>query len=167
MPAIRKEVPADAPTIEAVVVAAFQSAEHSNGTEHCIVRALRDAGQLTLSLVAEEGGEVVGYVAVSPVIVSDGTPNWYSLGPVSVAPERQGQGLGTALVNAALGELRKLDAAGCVVLGDPSYYARFGFRHEETLVLSGVPADYFQAIALGGSVPSGQVTYHPAFAATA
>ena len=164
---IRKEVPVDAPTIEAVVIAAFQSAEHSSGTEHCIIRALRDAGQLTLSLVAEECGEVMGHVAVSPVTISDGTPGWYGLGPVSVAPERQGQGLGTVLVNAALDELRELDAAGCVVLGEPTYYARFGFRPEEVLVLSGAPAEYFQAITLGDRVPSGQVSYHASFAATA
>lgn len=166
MPHIREEAPADAAGIEAVVVAAFRSSEHSSGTEHCIVRALRDADRLTLSLVAEERGHVVGHVAVSPVTVSDGSPGWYGLGPVSVAPERQGQGLGTALVTAALDGLRRLDAAGCVVLGDPAYYARFGFRREEALVLPEVPAEYFQAIGLRGGVPSGQIAYHAAFTAT-
>lgn len=167
MHAIRRETTADTSAIEAVTVAAFRYAEHSSGTEHCIVRALRNARQLVVSLVAEERSEVVGHVAVSPVTISDGTAGWYGLGPVSVLPERQGQGLGTALVTRALEALDALGAAGCVVLGDPGYYARFGFRQEPDLVLPGVPAQYFQAIALRGAVPSGQVTYHTSFAATA
>lgn len=82
-------------------------------------------------------------------------------------PEWQGRGLGVALVNAMLVELRKLGAAGCVVPGEPAYYARFGFRQEERLVLSGVPPRYFQAMELRGVVPCGEVTYHPSFAAGA
>lgn len=109
----------------------------------------------------------MGHVAVSPVAISDGTAHWYVLGPVSVIPERQGQGLGTRLVTSALSELRALGAAGCVVLGKPTYYARFGFGPEPGLVLPGVPARYFQALALGGAVPSGQVAYHASFEAGA
>lgn len=124
---IRKEVPADVSAIEAVTVAAFRSAENSSGTEQHIVAALREGGELVISLVAEEHGQVVGHIAVSPVTISDGAANWYGLGPVSVVPERQAQGVGTLLVTRALEELRSLGAAGCVVLGEPSYYARFGF----------------------------------------
>lgn len=164
---IRKEVSADIPSIEAVTVAAFRSAEHSSGTEQHIVAALRNAGQLSVSLVAEDRGQVVGHVAVSPVTISDGTANWYGLGPVSVIPEHQGQGLGSMLVTNALSELRTLGAAGCVVLGEPGYYARFGFIPEPGLVLPGVPARYFQAIVLQGVAPSGQVAYHGSFEATA
>lgn len=164
---IRKEVPADISAIEAVTVAAFRSAEHSSGTEQHIVAALRDAGQLVVSLVAEDDGEVVGHVAASPVSISDGTANWYGLGPVSVVPERQDQGLGGLLVTSALRELRTLGAAGCVVLGEPSYYARFGFRPDPDLVLPGVPPQYFQLIALEGAAPCGQVAYHASFEATA
>lgn len=164
---IRNESSADAHAIEAVTVAAFRSAEHSSGTEQHIVRALRDAGQLVVSLVAEEHGQLVGHVAVSPVTLSDGTAGWYGLGPVSVLPEHQGRGLGTRLVARALTELRTLEAAGCVVLGDPGYYARLGFRPEPGLVLPGVPAQYFQAIAFHDAVPSGRVTYHASFDATA
>ena len=108
MPDIRKEAPVDASSVEAVTVAAFRSAEHSSGTEHCIVRALREAGQLVVSLIAEEHGEVVGHVAVSPVTISDGASGWYGLGPVSVLPERQGQGLWTALVTTTLDELAQV-----------------------------------------------------------
>jgi len=164
---IRKEVPTDISAIEAVTVAAFLSAEHSSGTEQHIVAALRDADQLVVSLVAEDHGQVVGHVAVSPVTISDGTTNWYGLGPVSVIPERQGQGLGTLLVTSALRELRTLRAAGCVVLGEPSYYARFGFKPDPGLLLPGVPTQYFQAVALQDAAPSGQVGYHAAFEAAA
>lgn len=161
---VRKEIPADIPAIEAVTTAAFRFAEHSSGTEQYIVAALRDAGQLAISLVAEDRGRVVGHVAASPVTLSNGTPDWYGLGPVSVVPRHQAQGVGTLLVTGALRALRALGAAGCVVLGDPGYYARFGFRPEPGLVLPDVPAQYFQAIALQGTVPSGQATYHATFA---
>ena len=63
----------------------------------------------------------------------------------------------------ALEEMRALGAAGCVVLGDPSYYSRFGFKLEPSLVLPGVPSEYFQAIAFDGSLPSGIVSYHESF----
>jgi len=106
-------------------------------------------------------------VAVSPVTVSGGVVGWYGLGPVSVAPTCQGRGVGRALVERALAELRAQGAAGCVVLGEPVYYARFGFVAEPALVLAGVPAEYFQALAFIGPPPSGTVAYQPAFAATA
>lgn len=162
---IRKEVPADTAAIEAVTIAAFQSAAHSNHAEHYIVRALRSSGQLTASLVAEINGSIVGHVAVSPVTISDGAAQWYGLGPISVTPERQGQRVGTQLMEHALAELRTLGAAGCVVLGEPGYYSRFGFNAEPSLVLPGVPAEYFQAISFNGSSPAGTVSYHDSFAA--
>lgn len=164
---IRKEGSTDIPAIEAVTIAAFRSTEHSSGTEQHILAALRGSGQLVVSLVAEDRGQVVGHVAASPVTISDGTANWYGLGPVSVVPERQDQGLGTLLVTSALTELRALGAAGCVVLGEPTYYSRFGFKRERGLVLPGVPPQYFQAIVLQGTTPCGQVSYHVSFEATA
>ncbi|MGK4002434.1 N-acetyltransferase [Sorangium sp. So ce1036] len=160
---IRDEEPSEAGAIEAMTVAVFRGATHGSHTEHFIVNALREAGQLVLSLVAEVDGAIVGHVAVSPVSISDGAEGWYGLGPISVAPDRQGQGIGSQLMKRALAELRRLGAAGCVVLGDPSYYGRFGFKAEPTLVLPDVPPEYFQAIALRGAVPSGRVSYHPAF----
>lgn len=66
-----------------------------------------------------------------------------------------------------LAELRALGAAGCVVLGEPGYYSRFGFNAEPSLVLPGVPAEYFQAISFNGSLPTGVVSYHDSFAAKA
>ncbi len=91
---IRSETPADIPAIFALTEAAFASLEISSHTEQFIVDALRAAGALTLSLVAEQDGRVVGHIAFSPVNFSDGTEGWYGLGPVSVAPEFQGQGDG-------------------------------------------------------------------------
>lgn len=167
MMTIRKETTSDASAIEAVTVAAFRDAAHASHTEHFIIRALRDSGQLIVSLVAVDEGLIVGHVAVSPVTISDGSSGWYGLAPISVDPDRQRQGVGSLLMKGALEELRALGAAGCVVLGDPGYYSRFGFRAEPALVLPGVPAEYFQAISFGGDLPPGHVTYGESFEATA
>lgn len=95
---IRPETSADTAAIEAVTVAAFLNAEHTSHTEQLIVEGLRKAGALTVSLVAEDHGEIVGNVAVSPVVISDGTAGWYGLGPLSVKQEFQKRGIGSKLV---------------------------------------------------------------------
>ena len=161
----RRESASDAAAIEAVTVAAFKCAPHADHTEQFIVRALRASGALSLSLVAEENDQVIGHVAVSPVTISDGSPDWYGLGPISVLPQHQGKGVGTQLMEQALIDLRELGAAGCVVLGDPTFYSRFGFADEPSLVLPGVPSEYFQAISFTGPLPVGTVSYHDAFSA--
>lgn len=162
---IRPETPADITAIDKVTQAAFLHAPHTSHTEHRIVDALRAAGRLSVSLVAvdREQEAVIGHVAASPVVFSGGEHGWYGLGPVSVAPTQQGQGIGTRLVEQALAALRAMSAAGCVVLGDPGYYGRFGFRAEASLVLPGVPPEYFQALAFSGAVPPGMVSYDAAF----
>ncbi len=149
---MRNEAPSDAHAIEALTAAAFLEAPHSSHTEQFIVNALRRAGQLSVSLVAQDGDRIVGHVAVSPVRISDGTTGWYGLGPISVAPE-------------ALAALRGIGAAGCVVLGDPGYYGRFGFAATPALVYPGVPPQYFQALCFSGPMPAGTVAYHAAFEA--
>lgn len=164
---IRAELSDDARAIEQVTIRAFQSAPHTDHTEQFIVRELRAAHSLTVSLVAEHGGQIVGHVAVSPVTISDGSLHWFGLGPISVVPEFQGQGVGTELMNAALAALRALSVQGCVVLGDPRYYQRFGFNPVPGLVLPGVPGEYFQAMSIGGRLPQGEVKYHEAFNAKA
>lgn len=164
---IREEYSADIAAIEAVTVAAFKQAPHSAQTEHFIVRELRNNGALVVSLVAEEQGTVIGHVAISPVTVAKENVGWYGLGPVSVEPSRQGCGIGSQLIQAALQQLRNLNANGCVVLGEPDYYARFGFSAMANLLLPGVPAEYFQAIVFNGPPPVGEVAYHPAFEARA
>jgi predicted N-acetyltransferase YhbS len=148
-----------------VTASAFRSAPHSSHTEQFIVEALRRAGQLTISLVAEVDGAIVGHVALSPVCISDGTSDWFGLGPLSVLPQYQRRGIGSMLVVEALRLLRERGAGGCVLLGDPAYYKRFGFKPEPSLILPGVPPEYFQALSFRSSLPGGTVSYHAAFEA--
>ena len=162
---IRPEAPSDAPVIDAVVTSAFLSAPHRSGTEAAIVRALRNAGALTLSLVAVTGGKLIGHVAASPVTIGAVSSGWYGLGPVAVLPQEQGHGVGSRLVEQALRRLRQQGAAGCVVLGEPAYYGRFGFAVQPGMVLGGVPPGYLQALAFDGATPQGAVRYHPDFEA--
>lgn len=162
---IRHELPSDVAAIEAVTVAAFLNVTHTDHTEQFIVNALRRAGRLSVSLVADDDGLIVGHVAVSPVTISDETVGWYGLGPISVTPARQGQGIGSRLVEQALRILRKSGASGCVVLGEPEYYSRFGFSATESLRLPDVPPSYFQALSFHGPRPRGTVSYDASFAA--
>jgi putative acetyltransferase len=164
---IRNEMATDVDAIDAVTTAAFRAAPHTDHTEQFIVKALRKVGKLTVSLVAEADGEVVGHVAVSPVSISDGTSDWHGLGPISVLPAYQGQGIGSRLMREALSALRERGASGCVVLGEPGFYGRFGFRAEPGLVLPNVPPEYFQAVSFGAAMPCGNVSYDESFNARA
>ncbi|NLS19522.1 N-acetyltransferase [Rhizobium sp. P40RR-XXII] len=166
MTTLRAEKPEDIDTIRKVTIAAFENAEHSSGTEAAIVDALRNAGALTVSLVAVENDQIVGHVAFSPVAVESGAEKWYGLGPISVRPDQQGHGIGKALIEAGLARLREYGANGCVVLGDPRYYARFGFTSNPTLRYADVPTEYFQYIVFEGAVPTGAVAYHAGYDAT-
>ena len=134
-------------------------------TEQFIVTALRNSGALTASLVAEDPVQIIGHVALSPIMISDGSKGWYGLGPISVDPNEQGKGIGSKLMHEAIAELKKHEANGCVLLGDPKYYCRFGFKPVAGLVLPNVPLDYFQALLLQGTYPKGEVTYHKSFSA--
>lgn len=160
---IRNEQPQDIEAINRLTEAAFRNEEYSSHTEHFIVNALRRTGQLSISLVAVEHDEILGHVAISPVSISSGVTGWYGLGPISVRPDRQGKGIGSALMKAALQQLRQQGAAGCVVLGDPAYYGRFGFKAHPGLELPDVPPEYFQALSFTGELPVGVVKYAAAF----
>ncbi|MDX3976025.1 N-acetyltransferase [Shinella sp.] len=160
---IRPERAGDIDAIRALTETAFKAAPHADGTEHIIIDRLRAAGALTLSLVAEADGAVVGHVAFSPVSVSDGSPDWYGLGPIAVDPVRQGEGIGSGLVREGLAQLKALGAAGCVLLGDPVYYGRFGFAPDPKLTLDGVPPEYFMRVAFSPVYGGGTVSYHPGF----
>lgn len=164
---LRNEQPEDIHQITAVTLAAFEQEKHSSHTEQFIVDALRKSGQLSVSLVAVDNAQIIGHVAISPVTLSSGASGWYGLGPLSVLPDWQAQGVGSALMKAALTELQRQGASGCVVLGDPAYYTRFGFVPRAELVLPGVPPEYFQALAFSGDFPVGTVQYHSSFDATA
>ncbi|HAV4457069.1 TPA: GNAT family N-acetyltransferase [Acinetobacter baumannii] len=163
---IRDEQPEDIKNIEELTKAAFLNEEHSSHTEQFIVNSLRKHKQLTISLVAIEDGLIVGHVAISPVTITSGDTGWYGLGPISVCPKKQGIGVGSLLMNAALQKLKELGGKGCVLLGDPNYYSRFGFKSYPDLNLPDVPNEYFQALSFINHIPSGEVTYHDAFTAT-
>lgn len=162
---IRNESPSDVAAIHDLIEVVFRNAAHTSHTEPFIVAALRAADQLVISLVAECQGVLLAHAAVSPVNISDGSTHWYGLGPVSVIPAQQQKGIGTRIVAQALDELRRRGAAGCVVLGDPAYYGRFGFKALPSLALPGVPPEYFQALSFAGPMPAGDVTYHESFSA--
>lgn len=163
--AIRNETDADVSAISEVTVAAFKTLEISNHTEQFIIAALRAANALAVSLVAEVDGHVIGHIACSPLSISDGTRNWYGLGPVSVLPEYQRQGIGKALVKEGLSRLKNMNAQGCCLVGHPDYYRKFGFKNMPGLVLEGVPQEVFFGLSFDGHTPQGTVTFHDAFKA--
>jgi putative acetyltransferase len=161
----RNETDADVGTIAEVTIAAFKTLEISNHTEQFIIEALRAAQALTVSLVAEADGRVIGHIAFSPVTISDGTPNWYGLGPISVLPEYQRKGIGKALIQKGLSRLKDLNAQGCCLVGHPEYYRKFGFTNISGLVHEGVPQEVFLALSFDGHIPEGTVTFHEGFKA--
>lgn len=163
----RFESPADIAAIRAVTIAAFKDHPHSDQTEHLIVDRLRQAGALSISLVAEVNGQVAGHIAFSPVKLFDGSKGWFGLGPVSVLPAFQGQGIGGALIRKGLDLLRDQAAAGCVVMGDPDLYRKFGFSNDAKLVFKDCAPQYFLVQLLSSAGASGMVTYDAAFYAAA
>jgi len=162
---IRDETYADVTAITEVTVAAFKSLEISGHTEQFIIEALRADNALSISLVAEIDGRVLGHIAFSPLTISDGTQNWYGLGPVSVLPEFQRQGIGKALIQEGLSRLKDMNARGCCLVGHPDYYRKFGFRNVSDLVCEGIPQEVFFALSFDGHMPHGEVSFHEAFKA--
>ncbi|MFC6094173.1 GNAT family N-acetyltransferase [Saccharothrix lopnurensis] len=157
---IRRETPADVEAIRAVTGAAFAA---NPGGEVRLVDELRaDTGWIpALSLVAEADGEVVGHVVCTRGSV-DGAPA-LGLGPLSVLPARQRTGVGKALVHTALGVADGLGEPLVVLLGDPAYYSRFGFRLASTLgITPPIPewAPHFQARPLSSHHPALRGTFH-------
>jgi putative acetyltransferase len=162
---IRNETSDDVSAIGKVTAAAFQTLEISNHTEQFIIEALRASNALTVSLVAEMDGRVIGHIAFSPVTISDGTPDWYGLGPLSVLPEHQRQGIGKALIREGLTQLRAMHARGCCLVGHPAYYKKLGFDNTPELVHEGIPPEAFLAMSFDGNIPQGTVTFHEGFKA--
>jgi putative acetyltransferase len=162
---IRSETDADESAIAEVTIAAFKSLEISNHTEQFIIAALRAAKALTVSLVAEMGGAVIGHIAFSPLTISDGTRNWYGLGPVSVLPAYQRQGVGKALIRTGLSRLKDMNAQGCCLVGHPDYYGKLGFINVSGLVHEGVPQEVFFVLSFDGQTPRGTAAFHEGFKA--
>ena len=166
---IRRELPGDEEPTRALHDAAFgvpDGAEHSLETR--ILDRLRAEGDVldALTLVAELHGEVVGHVVCSRATMGQGPS--VGLGPIAVRPDRQGEGIGSALVAAVLVTADQRHEPSVVLLGDPGWYAHFGF---ETAAEHGVgspgpwPDAYFQVKRLGFWCPelAGPFRYAPAF----
>lgn len=162
---IRSEQAADTGRIAEVTRLAFREAAHTCGREDWLVEALRAAGALTCSLVAESDLGIVGHVAASPVTVSRSTGDWYGIGPISVLPQCQRQGIGSRLMDAVLTQVRSKGAQGCVLVGDPRFYTRFGFRSDGLLVVPEAPPEVTLSLRFRPCDDRGLVTFHPAFMA--
>ena len=160
---LRPESPADRAAIFALTQLAFTGHPHSDGSEPHIIARLRDAKALTISIVADLEGQIVGHAAFSPVQWNNQS-GWFGLGPVSVHPDLQGRGIGQKLIESGLEQLRVIGAKGCVVLGDPAYYGRFGFKADARFTYPGVPAEYFTVLIWDEpDQQADNVRYHPAF----
>jgi putative acetyltransferase len=163
---IRDERPVDHAIIHALTAAAFAPMPFSDGTEPDIIAALRAAGDLALSLVADVGGQVAGHVAFSPATIAGRHDGWFALGPIAVAPALQRQGIGRALITAGLERLQMMQAKGCVLIGNPAYYGRFGFVGDGRLQHAGLDAVIVQWLGFGGQVPPrGELAFAPGFGA--
>ena len=160
---IREEHASDTAAIRTLLERAFADHDHSDGIEPELVEQLRRDRTPMLALVAHEAGAILGHITFSPVAIEDGSQGWYGLGPLAVLPERQRGGIGSALCEVGLQRLRDDGASGCVVLGDPAYYRRFGFERDPAMNFPGAPAEYFQRVIFSGGPPSGVVRYAPAF----
>lgn len=158
---IRDEISTDAPAIGRVVTEAMRLLPQATGTEAAIVEKLRAANALTLSLVAEEDGEVVGHLAASAARIGE-QDGWGLIGPLAVAPARHRRGIGSALMAEALRRLRAT-CRGAALVGDPGYYRRFGFRAFPGLTVEGCPPEVVLALPFDGSEPEGELIHHPAF----
>ncbi len=163
---IRQETPADLASVRRVEELAFARTE-----EAALVDALRAHGKVSLSLVAEEDGCVVGHVLFSAATI--GSRTGVGLGPLAVLPECQGRGIGAELVRRGLAECRVAGHEFAVVLGEPAYYGRFAF---ETAARHGVrcefdaPEDAFMILALRpGALDGfgGVARYQPEFGSVA
>ena len=158
---IRYAKPADHAAISAVNTAAFARAAEAD-----LVARLRVDEDIMFELVAEEDGEVVGHILFSR-LWADRLELYAALGPVAVRPDRQGSGVGSALVRSGLDCAREFGAHGVVVLGHPTYYPRFGFSTVAAAALrspyAGSPA--FMALALEENAFDGpmSVAYPEAF----
>jgi putative acetyltransferase len=160
---IRDEQPGDERGIHEVTRLAFETMALSRQTEHRIVDALRAGGALAVSLVAVKDDQVVAHIAFSRATLSQAQGAWFALGPVSVRPDHQRQGIGGALIEEGLRRLRDLGAAGCVLVGHPQYYPRFGFGPDPTIIVPEVPAEVTLVMRLQPNADAGVVTFHPAF----
>ncbi|MCE8419741.1 N-acetyltransferase [Rhodovulum sulfidophilum] len=161
---IRNEVGSDATMIRRIVTEAMQLLPQATGTEADIIDRLRRDDALILSLVAEDRGEAVGYLAVSMSRIG-AESGWGLIGPLAVLPSRHGEGFGSALMAEAIRRLRST-CKGAALVGDPGYYARFGFRSYPGLRVGDCPPQFVQALPFDAAEPEGELHHHAAFGLT-
>ena len=159
---VRQEKREDIIAIHELTKEAFKPMPYSNGSEAPIVDQLRKDADLTVSLVAEHENQILGHIAFSPVTLN-GNTGWFGLGPVSVHPSRQKQGVGSQLINEGLKKIKQQGALGCVLIGNPAYYERFGFQSDGNLEYHDTPLAYVQWLSFGKEKASGVLKYAPAF----
>jgi putative acetyltransferase len=162
---IRSETPNDYDAVRAVNVLAFETEAEAN-----LVACLRDQATPIISLVADQGGNIVGHIMFSPVALSGCADiNMMGLAPMAVVPEQQGKGIGSALVKKGLDHCKQLGVAAVVVLGHPDYYPRFGFSPSSKFGINSeydVPKEVFMILEIAPNVlkeKGGTVKYHVAF----
>ena len=161
---IRAEQPSDYSAIYHVTQTAFKDRPYADGDEHELITHLRNRGALSVSLVAVHNHQVVGQITFSPATLQNGEGLWFALGPVSVTPERQHQGIGTQLIETGLNAVAALQAYGCILTGDPRYYQRFGFQMSpSTCPEEEDPAYFMVKLLRGPTLPHGRFRFHPAF----
>lgn len=163
---IRLESPDDRDAIYEVNQRAF-----GREGEAQLVDTLRDAGVPLISLIADDGGQIVGHILFSPVTVRGSAGEWsaIALGPMAVLPEKQQRGIGTILVETGLDACYAAGHDIIFVLGHPTYYPRFGFVPSQPLGVTcefDVPPEVFMVRLAAGATLAGRggvVYYHPAF----
>jgi len=160
---IRPERSGDFEAIGQVIDSAFLGMPYAAGDEAELVEVLRSQNALSVSLVAERDGKIIGQAAFSPARDEAGAPGWFALGPVAVLPADQGRGIGSALIRAGLQEILERGARGCILTGNPAYYTRFGFVLSGEHAPPSEPAEFFMVKLLGGSLPAGPIHFHRAF----
>ncbi len=161
---IRSAQPQDKRAIESLLRRAFADVPYSNQNEHELVAALQSAGKMALEIVAESGGDIVGYLSFTRAQMDGLGGEIYCLAPLAVDPGRHRSGIGSALTEAGLNLLRSDGAAACVVYGDPAYYGRFGFGLNPDVTSPGLEQQYFQVLFFGSKQTQGSVTLDPLFA---
>ncbi|QND51721.1 N-acetyltransferase [Phyllobacterium sp. 628] len=153
---------ADRPLIAKVLEDAFEAPDEAQ-----LVQSLIDGNNVVLELIALLDGVIAGHILFSRLRVEGNTVfEAVALAPLSVAPEHQGKGIGSALIKAAHEQLIAAGETLAVVLGDPGYYGRFGYTREQALgFTSPYQGEYLQAQAFGDAPTSGTLIYAPAFGA--
>lgn len=159
---VRHETPADIQAIHELTWTAFKPMRFSDDTEADSINALRADGDLTISLVAEDGGEIIGHIAFSPVTIDTAHNGWFGLGPIAVKPERQRRGVGKALIFRGLQLLRGQGANGCALIGNPDIYGRVGFDSDGRLKYRDLEPEFVQRIVFRGAAPIGVLKFAPA-----